>query len=354
MAAVANAIRDQKPDIEITWIIGKIEYSLLKGLPGVNFIVFDKSGGLKSYREIRQTLKDTTFDNLFHMQRAIRASSVSLCISSKIKTGWDRERADECQWLFTNKRVMPQKCPHVIEGFFAFAETIGVKRPVELKWDIPVDAEDLKWAGEQIRPPEEETGSSKDDDSPHRLTLKPEVKTLLINAAASKKKKNWTVDGYSNIAKAVIEDFGWKVILTGGPSKMETELSAEINKRCDNRLTDLTGKTSLKQLLALIKHSDLVLAPDTGPLHMASTVGTPSVGLYAHSNPERTGPLNKSSRVVSVYEEQVLKEYGRPSSELRWGTMAKSETAMESIEYDAVFKAVKEQIQKAEKNKDKI
>ena len=76
---------------------------------------------------------------------------------------------------------------------------------------------------------------------------------------------------------------------------MEKLLAEAIISRSDfsqdeDTIQNLVGQTSLKQLLAVLKLGHLVIAPDTGPAHMAVTVGTPVVGLYAHSNPKRTGP----------------------------------------------------------------
>jgi len=334
LAAVVKVIQEQKPKIEITWIIGKAEYALLKGMKNIEFIVFDKTTGLKAYQKLRNFLKERQFDNLFHMQRAFRTSIANLCIKSKIKTGWDRERAREGQWLFNNRKVEAQKHPHVIDGFFAFAQTIGIKRHKQLSWDIPIPTKDLEWAQKQLGKNDKEHLSA--TDTP---------KTLVINAAASDNIRNWSIESYGEIAKSMMKEHDWNVVLTGGPSSNETELADKINKYCNNKLLNLTGKTSLKQLLAVIKLADIILAPDTGPLHMAATVGTKAVGLYAHSNPKRTGPIlwnkKKSALVVSIYEEQIIKEYGKPSSKLKWGKRARSKTAMNEISVDEVWAAIK-------------
>ena len=90
----------------------------------------------------------------------------------------------------------------------------------------------------------------------------------------------------------------------------------------------------------LLKHAHLVIAPDTGPAHMATTVGTPVVGLYAHSNPRRTGPYNDLDRVVSVYDECVEKQKGKPWDALPWGARAKGSQLMEKITVDMVKQKV--------------
>ena len=90
----------------------------------------------------------------------------------------------------------------------------------------------------------------------------------------------------------------------------------------------------------LLKHARLVIAPDTGPAHMATTVHTPVIGLYAHSNPRRTGPYSNIDSVVSVYDECVEEQRGKPWSALPWGTRAKGSQLMEKITVDMVKQKV--------------
>ena len=91
------------------------------------------------------------------------------------------------------------------------------------------------------------------------------------------------------------------------------------------------GKTSLKQLLALIAQAKLVLAPDSGPIHMATLAATPVIGLYAHHDPERVGPYWGREDVVSVYQTLVEAEYQKPLAELPWRTRVKDANAMQHI-----------------------
>ena len=92
----------------------------------------------------------------------------------------------------------------------------------------------------------------------------------------------------------------------------------------------------MKQLAALIHQANLVISPDSGPAHIATTQGTPVIGLYAYHNPLRTAPYHNLDHVVSVYEENVQKEQGKPSSELPWATKLKSKNLMAEIQVEQV------------------
>ncbi|QSX33628.1 glycosyltransferase family 9 protein [Shewanella avicenniae] len=309
--AMVQAIQRQYPQLPITWVIGKVEYQLLKHLPGVDFVIFDKSLGWKSYGDLKRKLGGRKFDVLLHMQVAARATIASWMIKAKVRIGFDRARAKEGQWLVTNERVKPLATPHVLEGFMGFAEKIGVT-DLTPQWHIPIPESDMAFAEQQL--PSDE-------------------KALVICAAASKAERNWLPERYAAVADYAVAK-GFKVYLCGGPAQLEKDLAANIIKHSQSELTNLVGQTSLVQLLAVLKRATIVLAPDTGPAHMAVTQGTPVIGLYAHSNPGRTGPYLYRDYVASVYEQVIAEQF--PDQDIPWGKRAKGEHLMEKISVENV------------------
>ncbi|MFT7683288.1 MAG: heptosyltransferase I [Moritella dasanensis] len=305
--AAVQAIQRHYPSAKITWVIGKIEAMLVGDIPNVEFITLDKKAGLSGYLSLYNQLKSRKFDILLNMQVSLRANISSLCIRATQRWGFDKYRAREGQWLVTNRRIPAQEKPHVLEGFMAFSEAIGVPKQ-KPTWDIPISKEDSLWALSQIS---------------HTK------KNLIICPAASKASKNWTATGYAEIAD-YMETQGFQVTICGGMSDLEKELTAEIVKQSKANINNLVAKTTLKQLLAVIKNADLVLAPDTGPTHMSTTVGTPVVGLYALHNPGRTGPYNNLNDVVEVYTKHM--------PNVKWGKRMKKENAMQEITVHNVIK----------------
>jgi len=313
--AMVQAIQKQYPDLSITWIIGKVEYQLLKHLPGIQFVIFDKSKGWRSYIQLRRDLQGQRFDVLLHMQVALRATIASLMIKARIRVGFDKARAKEGQWLVTNHAVEPLATPHVLDGFMGFAKAIGVE-DLTPSWNIPVPQADTDFAKQLVG-----------DD-----------KVMVICAAASKAERNWLPERYAAVADYAITQ-GFRVMLCGGPTVLEKNLADVIQSHSQQPLDNQVGKTSLTQLLAVLKQAKLVLAPDTGPLHMAVTQGTPVIGLYAHSNPGRTGPYLYRQYTVSVYPQVIAKQFDAP---VKWGTRAKGEHLMVMIEVDQVISAFKQ------------
>jgi len=319
--AMVQQIQKQWPDLHITWVIGKVEAQLLSGLTGVEFVIFDKKAGLQGYKNLWRQLKGQKFDVLLHMQVALRASLASLCIPAKVKIGFDRSRAKEGQWLFTNKQISAQQSPHVLDGFLGFAEKLGLKIE-QPQWQMPINDQDHLWASEQL------------------ITDKP---IAVIAPAASKAERNWLAERYAEIA-VHLRERGFDVVICGGPTEMETKLAHKIIELADTKITNLVGKTTLKQLLAVLKLAHLVIAPDTGPAHMAVTVGTPVIGLYAHSNPHRTGPYNCQHYVVSCYKQVIEQQCGKSLVRLPWGIRAKGSDLMANIKVEQVKDKIRQVI----------
>ena len=319
--AVARAIQDSWPQTRLTWIIGKTEASLLGDIEGIEFIIFDKSKGLAGLRKVRKDLAGRRFDVCLCMHASMRANGIYALLRSSLRLGFDKARARDFQWLFTNQRIATRQQQHVLDGMMEFARAIGIaERP--LRWDIPISQEDRSAILRHV-----------DDSSP----------VLLISPCSSQRSRNfrnWSVDNYAAAANYARKQYGCQVVLTGGNSELEQHYGDRITEMCDNQATNLVGKTNLKQLLALIDRATAVLCPDSGPAHMASTVGTPVIGLYATSNPLRTGPYLSQELVVNAYPDAVQKYLGRDVSELRWGQRVRHADAMDLIRLPTVMERI--------------
>src|ERR1700681_538943 len=114
---VVRTLQRVWPKTQLTWVIGRIEARLMSLLPGVEFITIDKSAGLAAARSLTTALRGRRFDVLLHMQLSLRARLVSPLIRSKLRLGFDRARARELQWLFTNAQIVAHCRQHVLDSF---------------------------------------------------------------------------------------------------------------------------------------------------------------------------------------------------------------------------------------------
>ena len=125
-----------------------------------------------------------------------------------------------------------------------------------------------------------------------------------------------------------------RVVLTGGPTAKEKEYGAALSK--GSQAINLVGQSTLKQLAALIAAADLVICPDSGPAHMATALGTAVVGLYATSNPDRTGPYNSRKYTINRYPDAIRTYLGKTVDTLRWGQRVRHPDAMDLIQVSDV------------------
>lgn len=314
---VVRSIQRQWPETRITWIIGKLEASLVSDLPGIEFIIFDKSRGWRAYRDLRKQLKGRYFDALLQMQISIRSSIASLLIPAEIKLGFDKARAKDYQWLFSNARIPAKARQHVMDGLFGFAQTLGVA-DLAPHWDIPI--------------PE----SAQDFVSQHLPGDQPVLAISPCSSNRARNWRNWSAEGYAQVADYAAEKYGMQVVLTGGPSQLEKDYGEKISALSQHQPINLIGQTNLKQLLAILQRATVLISPDSGPAHMATTVDTPVIGLYVTSNPARTGPYLSQQWVVNKYPEALKEAVGKTVEKASWGQRVRSAEAMTRISVEDV------------------
>jgi len=313
---VLRTLQQAWPETRFTWVIGKLEAKLLGHMPDVEFVVYDKSKGLADLRDIRRRFKNRKFDLLLHMQLAIRASIVAAAIPARVKLGFDRPRARELQWLFTTHRIAPAERQHVLDSFFGFAERLDVREKI-LRWDIPIPDEARAYAQDLI---------------PDGTT------SLVISPCSSHRLRNWRAEYYAQVADYAITAFGMRVVLCGGRSPLEKRMGEHIVSHMQQQCVNVIGKDTLVQLLATLERATLVLSPDSGPAHMATAVGTPVIGLYAATNPKRSGPYLSRQLCVDKYDDAARALLGKPSNSIPWTTKIEREGVMDLITPDDVIK----------------
>jgi heptosyltransferase I len=276
--------------------------------------VFDKKAGLAGYRELGRRLSGRRYDALLHMQLAIRASLAAAVVPADIKIGFDRARARELQWLFTTHRIEARNREHVLDSLFGFAERLGIRRRA-MRWDIPLPPAAVDYARRVIP-----------DGQP----------TLVISPCSSHALRNWTAERYAAVADHAVTRHGLRVLICGGRSALEREVGSSIEQLMRQPCVNLVGKDTLLELLATLERATALITPDSGPAHMATTVGTPVVGLYAATNPARSGPYYSRPWCVDRYEAAAQTFMGKPAAHLAWTTKIERPGVMDLITVDDV------------------
>jgi heptosyltransferase I len=307
---LVRTVQQHWPRTAITWIVGRFETRLVGDIDGVEFISYDKRGGLAELAALRRTLSGRRFDALLLMQLALRANLVSTVARADVRIGYDRARSKEGHGLFVNRRIPERGGQHVLDALGSFLEPLGLSQD-QVRWNLPIPGEADTFA---------------------RQMLPGDEPTLIISPCASHALRNWRPERYAAVAEYAVDRHGLRVVLCGGPSAPERAMGDAIVAQCRVGVIDLIGKDTIKRALALMRRATLLISPDSGPVHMANAVGTPVLGLYAATDPARSGPYSDRQWCVDRYDAAAVKFLGRPARDLRWGQKVERPGVMDLID----------------------
>jgi heptosyltransferase I len=155
--------------------------------------------------------------------------------------------------------------------------------------------------------------------------------TLLVSPCSSHTARNWPAERYASVADYAAHVHHMRVVLVGGRSMIEAEMGAHIAAAMRFPVINQIGKDTLPELLGLLSHSTALLSPDSGPVHMATMVGLPVIGLYAATNPARAGPYYSRQWCVDKYDAAAQKYLGKPAAQIPWTTKIERSGVMNLI-----------------------
>jgi heptosyltransferase I len=308
------------PEAQITWVTTTPMFQLLEGLDGVEFVLTEKASHALAYLTFYRRMRRRTFDVLLGAQASFRAHFLYPLIRAERKIGFAKSEARDAHYLFVNEHVRGRR-EHLLDSFLAFAEALGATKRI-VDWRLPIGPSDHAFAEKRL-------GSGP---------------CVALNPMASKPERNWIPERYAAVIDACIHRWDMNVMLTGGTSSKEREFGHNVLRRVakPERVRDLIGQTTPKQLAAVLARTKVLVAPDTGPVHIATAMGTPVVGLYAVARPELTGPYKSQHLVVNRFPEAVRAILGKEPGGVSWKMRVKSPRAMELITVEDVLKKLEQ------------
>lgn len=308
---VVNAIKRHAPGSRLTWILQPGPASLVRGHPAVDEIVeFDRAKGLAAFPDIRRKLRDRPFDLVIALQVYFKAGLVTSFTTAPIKLGFDRQRARDFNWLFTNRRIPAGDPQHVQDQYFEFLRELGI--PADpVVWNLGPWDHERAWQ--------------------RSFFEKVDRPAAAIVVGTSKPEKDWLPERWAQVVDALHSDFGIESILVGGQSDRELRAASIIEQQAMHRPVNALG-SGLRNLVSILDGSALTLSPDTGPLHMAVALDRPVISLIGYMNPKRVGPYRR-------YRDLLIDAYGDPGENYAI-TMDKRPGRMERISVADVMEKV--------------
>ncbi len=291
------------PGCRITWIIQPLPFELVGGHPAVSeYLLFDRHGGVAAYRSIRRLTRGKRFDVVLGIQTALKAGLITRLLDSRFKLGFDRARARDFNWLFTTHRIRTRRPQHVQDQYFEFLHHLQV--PVVREWDFGI--------------------THTERDAQTAFFARIERPALAVVLRSSRPEKDWIPERYARVIEVAERDLGLQPVFVGSGAPAERAAAAEVARLARASPIDMLAN-DLRRLVWLLDGSAVVISPDSGPLHIATALGTPTIGLYGYTDPKRSGPYG-------CFGELVVDRYTRPGEHApspltRVGNMERIEVA---------------------------
>jgi heptosyltransferase I len=289
---VARALRRARPDLHLTWIVEAREYALLEGHPDLDTVVpvdtrrwrrlIRRPSGarevLGKVGRLHGRIRRSRFDVALDLQGNIKSGLLTAYTGAGLRIGFTASHCREgLNCLFTNRRVRPPaSAVHVVDQCLALLEPLGFP-PGPVEFHVPVP----------------QLATRRMDDFLGEQGVKSRDLLVAVNPGAGRANKLWPVDHFRQLVDRLAVEPNVRILLLWGPD--EIHMARQIRDGASARVV-LAPPTDLHELAALLGRSSLMVASDTGPLHLAAALGTPSLGLFGPTRAERNGPYGPRSR----------------------------------------------------------
>jgi ADP-heptose:LPS heptosyltransferase len=284
LTPVMRELNRRFPEAGITLLLGsKASATMFLHNPHVSeTIVFDKKGehaSLSGFLGLRRRIRQARFDLVINFQR------------SNLKAWLLASAAFPCRVLVYRKAR--GRIVHAVVNHLETLAPLGIDpASVDPSLRLYTGPEDDAFADEVLR------GAGFCGNT-----------VIALNAGASNRIKCWSPESFAVLANMLTRKLGAGIVLVG--AGFERDLAERIRAGMTGEPLDLVGKTSLLQLGAVLSRCDLLVSGDTGPLHMATAVGTPVAALFGAIEPQRTGPVGEGHRVIRHAEVPCVPCNGR-------------------------------------------
>ncbi len=277
---ILNLLRRRWPSSKISWLVTPGCAGLLQRHPQLDeVVVFDRNlfaSSWKSFGTARKlaafslSLRSRKFDLVVDLQGLFRSGLLSIQTGAPCRVGSTTAR--EFGWMFcTHLAPSAWRNRHAVDRYLDVAEFLGLGRS-RVEFVFPTDDTDRNFVRNLLP-----------DEEPYAVLL----------PATHWQTKRWPIEHFGALVDPLQNRFGLKTVVTGGPA--DVALASAIPGALN-----LAGKTNLRQLVALLERASLVIANDTGGMHIAAALNRPLVTMFGPTSPIQTGPYNRLDTVVQI------------------------------------------------------
>ncbi len=276
-----TALRERWPESHISWVIKKSLADLLIGHPHLNEIVTydDSTRGMRyalTLAGLWLRLRRTPYDLAIDMQGLLRSGGMAVASRAPRRVGYSIAR-EGARHAYSDSIEVPTLQMPAISRYWLIAKALGIDSGIA-QAELGLIDEQRQWASEQLR------------DLPRPI--------LAVHPGAKWQTKRWPAEHFEELCHRAVQTHGAGVVLLGGP---ETAPECDrIEASLGERVVNLAGRTTLRELASLSAAADAFLSCDSGPMHLAAAVGTPVVSVFTCTSTLRAAPHGDSHRAVAT------------------------------------------------------
>lgn len=270
-------LRQAYPTAYIAWAIEPAAAALLEAHPALDeVILYRRTQSPFTFFPFLHTIRHKRFDFVLDLQRHVKSGIVSWWSRAPVRLGFHRTNAKEGNWLFNTHTIDPiPDFSLKLRQYLRFAEALQLPEG-EVRFDL------------RLRPEEEQKVETYLSG-----VSRPFAAFFLGSRWPS---RFWFAQATATVARTLIDDYGMGVVLLGGQN--EVAFAREIETQVERGTTNLTGQTSLRDLIGIFQRALFAIGPDSGPMHIAAATGIPVISLWGATSPIRSAPWGSEAFIL--------------------------------------------------------
>jgi heptosyltransferase-1 len=271
-------LRCGRRDARIGWAVEPPSAPLLADHPWLDRLhVFDRPRGLRALAPFLRSLRAERYEVALDLGRGVKSALIARASGAVERFAFSRADGREAGWMLATRRLAPQGPGRSkLAQFLAFGDALGLpEAPIEFG----------------LAPTPAETREAE------ALTAGLEGRLVAACVGSSCPSRRWFPDRTAAVLRALRARHRTSAVLLG--TAADASFALATLRETDGGVRDLVGRTSLRQLLALLARAELAFGPDSGALHLAAAVGTPAVSLWGATSPARSTPFGSEALAVS-------------------------------------------------------
>ena len=270
-----SALRESFSKATIDWLVDKKWAPILEGNPSVDNVIAMDRGSWRDVISSLRRIRSEKYTVAIDFQSLYRSAIFGWLSSAPKRLGFDAHYSRESGAAFFYTEVVIPRRLHKVEHNLELAKAAGARADA-VRFPLPA----VPHAAEDVE---------------RILTANGVGDYFVLSPGGGWGSKCWPAERYGELHRALVQEYGWRGVVSFGPG--ERDLAERVRSGAGSP-EPVIEMFDLRQLIALLRRAKFFVAGDTGPLHLASALGTPVVGLYGPTDPGRNGPYSQRDVVV--------------------------------------------------------